>query len=72
MGGGIPLQVEQGENGFLIESGNVQQFKDAIITLLDDESSAKEMGKRNRIKVKKTYDWVKSAKKLKGVYESFL
>ena len=70
--GGIPLQVKHNENGFLIESGNVQQFKDAIITLLDDESLSKEMGKRNRIKVKDKYDWVKSAKKLKGVYKSGL
>ena len=70
--GGIPMQVEHGENGFLIESSNVQQFKDAIITLLDDESLAKEMGKRNRKEVKEKYNWMKSAKKLKGVYESIL
>jgi glycosyltransferase involved in cell wall biosynthesis len=70
--GGIPMQVEQGENGFLIESGNVQQFKYSILTLSDDEYLAKEMGKRNRIKVKEKYNWEKSAKKLKDVYESIL
>ncbi|MBA7530294.1 D-inositol-3-phosphate glycosyltransferase [subsurface metagenome] len=70
--GYLPKLIKPGENGFLIESGNVQQFKDAIITLLDDESLAKEMGKRNRIKVQEKYDWVQSAKKLKGVYESLM
>lgn len=70
--GGIPMQVKDGENGFLVESGNIKQLKEAIITLLDDDSLAKEMGKRNRELVKRKYSWATSAQKLKEVYESIL
>jgi len=70
--GGISMQVEDGENGFLVESGNVKQLKEAIITLLDNSSLAIEMGKRNRELVKKKYRWLTSAKKLKEVYDLIL
>jgi len=70
--GGIPMQVKDGENGFLVESANIKQFKEAIITLLDNDSLAIEMGRRNRELVKKKYSWSKSAKKLKEIYESIL
>jgi len=68
--GGILMQVKHGENGFLVESGNINQFKEAVITLLDNSSLSMEMGKRNRELVKKKYSWSTSAKKLKEVYES--
>jgi len=70
--GGIPMQIRDGENGFLVESGDIKQFKKAIITILDNESLAKEMGERNRELVKKKYSWTTSAQKLKEVYESIL
>jgi len=70
--GGIPQQVKHGENGFLVESGNVKNFKEAIITLMDNGSLAIEMGKRNRELVKKKYSWSINAQKLKEVYESIL
>lgn len=70
--GGIPLQVKDGENGFLVKSDNIKQFKKAIITLLDNNSLSIEMGKRNRELVKKRYSWSTSAKKLKEIYELIL
>ncbi len=68
--GGILMQVKHGENGFLVESGNINQFNEAVITLLDNSSLSMEMGKRNRELVKKKYSWSTSAQKLKEVYES--
>ena len=70
--GGIPMQVKDGENGFLVKSDNIKQFKKAIITLLDNNSLAIEMGKRNRELVKRKYSWSTSAKKLKEIYELIL
>jgi len=70
--GGIPMQIKDRRNGFLIESGNVRQFKEAIITLLNNSSLAIEMGKRNRELVKEKYSWSASAKKLKEVYDLIL
>jgi len=70
--GGIPMQVKDGENGFLVKSDNIKQFKKAIITLLDNNSLSIEMGKRNRELVKKRYSWSTSAKKLKEIYELIL
>lgn len=70
--GGISMQVQDGENGFLVESGNIEQFKGAIITLLDNSSLSIEMGKRNRELVKKKYSWSTSAQKLKDIYDLIL
>jgi len=70
--GGIPMQIKEGKNGFLVESGNVEQFKEKIIFLLDNEFLAEEIGKRNRQKVKEKYSWLESAKKLKAIYDSLL
>jgi len=70
--GGIPMQIKDGVNGFLVESGNVEQFKKKIIFLLDNESLAKEIGKRNRQEVKEKYSWLESAKKFKAIYDSLL
>ena len=70
--GGIPMQIKEGINGFLVESGNVEQFKKKLIFLLDNEFLAKEIGERNRQEVKEKYSWLESAKKLKAIYDSLL
>ena len=70
--GGISMQVKDGENGFLVESSNIKQFKETIITLLDNNSIAIEMGKRNRGLIKKKYSWSTSAQKLKDIYDLIL
>jgi len=70
--GGILMEIKDGVNGFLVESGNVEQFKKKIIFLLDNKSLAEEIGKRNRQEVKEKYSWLESAKKLNAVYDSLL
>lgn len=70
--GGIPQQVKNGENGLIVESNNVEEFKNAVLNLLNDKELRKEMGKRNRKTVIRNYSWLESAKKLKRIYESLL
>jgi len=49
--GEIPVLIQDGINGFLVESGNVQLFYDAIVTLIENDDLASNFGKslQNRI-----------------------
>ena len=53
--GGIPLQIKDGENGFLVEPGNREQFADRIIKILEDPSIGHEMGKKAREVVRERF-----------------
>lgn len=53
--GGIPLQVKDGENGFLVESDDTQGFADRIIEILQNPDLAKEMGKKGKEIVRKNF-----------------
>lgn len=46
--GGIPDLVQDGQNGFLFEAGNVGQLAEKLRTLLKDKNLAIAMGKRGR------------------------
>ena len=46
--GGIPLQVIDGENGFLVEPRDTKAFADRIIQVLRNPKMAKEVGKKGR------------------------
>lgn len=50
---GIPEQVEDGENGFLIEGGRPDQLADALRELLDDPELRRGMGDESRGRVGK-------------------
>jgi len=49
--GGIPIQIEDGENGFLLEPKDTEGFADRIIHLLKNADEAKNMGLKGREKV---------------------
>ena len=70
--GGIPLQVKDGKNGFLVESGNEVALAEKLLDLLNNPQKAKKMGLENRKWVIKHFSWEESAKKLKKVYEELL
>ena len=55
--GGTVDVVEDGYNGYLIESGNIQQFKEKTIELLEDERLRKKIGNNGRKKVEEYFDW---------------
>jgi trehalose synthase len=53
--GGIPLQIKDGENGFLVEVGDKQSFADRIAQLLKNPDQAEQMGKKGKEMVRKNF-----------------
>ncbi|MCK4224631.1 MAG: glycosyltransferase [candidate division Zixibacteria bacterium] len=53
--GGIPLQVTDGENGFLVEVGDKKGFAERIIQLLKNPDLTEEMGKKGKEIVRKNF-----------------
>jgi len=53
--GGIPLQVKDGENGFLVESDDTQGFADRIIEILQNPDLAKKLGKKGKEIVRENF-----------------
>jgi len=49
--GGIPELVKHGETGYLFEPGNVNDLREKLIALWNDDFTAKEMGKKARTHV---------------------
>ena len=52
---GIPLQVRDGKNGFLVDSNDTQGFADRIIEVLRNPNLAKEIGKKGKETVKQDF-----------------
>jgi len=46
--GGTPELILQGENGFLVPSGNAEIFTEKVVKLLEDETLSQEMGERGQ------------------------
>lgn len=53
--GGIPLQIVDGENGFLVEPDDKQGFADRIVEIMRHPDLGKEMGKNAKESVKKKF-----------------
>jgi len=53
--GGIPLQIEDGENGFLLDSLDLDGFADRTIELLKNRRLAKKFGKAGKEKVREMF-----------------
>lgn len=53
--GGIPLQIIDGENGFLLDPNDTAGFANKIVWLLKHRDEAREMGKRGREHVRKNF-----------------
>jgi len=53
--GGIPLQVVDGENGFLLDPGDTEGFADRIVTLLKDAKLRKQMGANAKETVRRKF-----------------
>ena len=50
--GGVPYQISDGEEGYLVEHGDVNMLATRIIELLGDQSLAAEMGRKGRERVR--------------------
>ena len=53
--GGIPLQIKDNVNGFLVPANDTDGFADRIVTLLKDQKLAKELGKNGKQVVKDNF-----------------
>ncbi|MFC1848266.1 glycosyltransferase family 4 protein [Chloroflexota bacterium] len=67
--GGIPNQIRDGWNGFLIEPGNEKEIADRIKYLLDNPQEIEKMGTNSRRYAEEEFDWRIITKRLLRVYE---
>jgi len=67
--GGIPAQIKDGWNGFLVEPGNERQLAEKIKYLIDNPEERERMGKNSRKLAREEFDWEKIAERYLKVYE---
>jgi len=70
--GGIPEFLTDNENGFLIDPGDPTQLTQKVLTLLQDQQLAKEMGKRGRKLIKDKLSWRLITSQVIGLYHKLL
>jgi len=68
--GGIPRQVRDGWNGFLIDPADERQLAEKIKYLIDNPDERERMGLNSRRYAEEEFDWKKVAEKLLLVYHS--
>ncbi len=64
---GVPFEIKDKENGFLIPYNNLQKYKDKILQLLDDDELRQKISKNN-LKKARAYDWDVIFERMMGVY----
>jgi glycosyltransferase involved in cell wall biosynthesis len=67
--GGIPMQIRDGWNGFLVEPGNEKQLAEKIRYLIENEKERKRMGANSRRLAEKEFSWEKIVERYLEVYE---
>lgn len=70
--GGIPEIIDNGDNGFLVEAGNVEGFATALRELIEDEKLRTEMGKSAKQKVNNKFSEDVLTKRYDELYEYVL
>lgn len=70
--GGVPELITDGDNGYLIELGDVQGFADAVRRLLEDPATAIEMGRRGRQRAERDHGCAEAARGLAAIYAEAL
>jgi glycosyltransferase involved in cell wall biosynthesis len=69
---GVRTVVSDGEDGLLVQPGDVLDLAEKIQTLLRDPQRHQEMGKRGRAKVEEKYAWRQVVPQLMRVYDDVL
>jgi glycosyltransferase involved in cell wall biosynthesis len=70
--GGLPEVVVDGDTGFLVEPGNVNELRDRLQTLVSDRSLARRMGAAAREVVVERFTWDECAERCLAAYEELL
>jgi len=68
--GGIPEQIVDGVNGFLVETRDPKGIAEKILLLLEDEKLRSNMGKEGRKIVEKKFNIDKNIEKIISLYKS--
>ena len=69
---GLPLMINNNETGILVEKGDVESLKNAILQLLDDEDKRKKMAENGRKYAQNNYDGQAIAARLIRYYKEVL
>ena len=69
--GGVPDIIEDGANGYLIDTMNQEQMAEALLKLLRDEELRKGISEKNRVTAEK-YRWDTVVVTLEGIYQGSL
>ncbi|MFC1943361.1 glycosyltransferase family 4 protein [Chloroflexota bacterium] len=67
--GGIPMEVEDGQSGLLVDPADERQLAERIRYLINNPEEAKKMGAYGRKIVEERFDSAKTAKRLLQVYQ---
>jgi glycosyltransferase involved in cell wall biosynthesis len=70
--GGNKDVIVDGENGFLIPSGNPSSMSSKLKRLIEREDLRKEMGSINRETVKRRFSWEDTVSKVESVYKNLI
>lgn len=70
--GGIPEQVREGQEGLLVEAGNVDALTAALARLAGDPALRRAMGERGRARVEAVYSIERIATQLRELYRGWM
>jgi glycosyltransferase involved in cell wall biosynthesis len=70
--GGLPEVVRDGETGFLVQPGAVDELRDRLALLLADPALAARMGRSGRERVLQQFTWDACAQRCLDAYEELL
>ncbi len=68
---GVPYEMKEPDNGFLVDYGNNQNFAKKIINFLDDKKLREKVSKNN-IEKSKNYKWDIISEKILKLYEKLI
>lgn len=68
---GLPEIIEDGGNGFLVESKNSEQIAEKVLLLLNDDELRERISKNNREKAE-DYSWESVIERLEKIYEKVI
>lgn len=67
--GGVPAVIDDGENGLLVQFGDVSGLANGLASLLNDPALASRLGENGRHKVRERYTWDRVYPVVEEVYE---
>ncbi|MBN1869504.1 MAG: glycosyltransferase [Candidatus Omnitrophica bacterium] len=69
--GGNPELIEDGVNGFLVEKGDIEGLKYALLALLEDKEKSAAMGKKGQERILGEFSTEKMLKDYENIFGSF-